>query len=213
VQGCPRRNKLMNNKLKSMVSAGFALLLGMTALTSPAIATTPDGTTPPNEGVCDVLMADGVTKGLYGLCVAYCEAQDLDMIDKEPPSTKILANYNKKKQASDPDMPCVHTGCPCWTDAQIDNITGDLMASCLRLPYSMTDPRLGSIQLADNIDNSSGADDSRYAFASVKRPSCSYVDTTPVDPDSDVINTQTLSPDTADFCMSELDAICTGLGQ
>jgi len=74
-------------------------------MSNTAVASTPDGATPANEGVCDSLM--DATKGLYGLCVAYCEAQDLDSCDKEPPRTKILENYNKKKQLSDPDMPCV----------------------------------------------------------------------------------------------------------
>jgi len=31
-------------------------------------AQTPDGQTPAEEAVCDPLMEDGVTKGLYGLC-------------------------------------------------------------------------------------------------------------------------------------------------
>ncbi len=73
------------------------------------LAQTPDGETPANEGVCDVLQADGTTKGLYGLCVAFCEAQDhasldypitgddLDALMNMKPGGKILANYNKKR--------------------------------------------------------------------------------------------------------------------
>ena len=53
------------------------------------IAQTPDGDTPVNEGVCDPLMEDGVTKGLYGLCVAFCESQDLASLD-EPISSDDL---------------------------------------------------------------------------------------------------------------------------
>ena len=196
----------MNHIMKSLASAGFAFLLGMTAITTTAIASTPDGETPANEGVCDVLKVDGITKGLYGLCVAYCEAQDLDQFDKEPPSIKILQNYNKKKQASDPGMPCVATGCPCWTDAQLAAITSDNLGSCSRLPVSMTDPTVASIQLVDNTT------DSRFAFADVRRPRCAYVDTTPVSPDPDIINQQTLDPTDAAFCLSQLDAACESLG-
>ncbi|MGI9330105.1 MAG: hypothetical protein ACR2QB_05260, partial [Gammaproteobacteria bacterium] len=55
----------------------------------PVQAQTPDGETPAIEDVCDGLI--GGTPGLYGLCVAYCEAQDLNEFDKRPPSEKILA--------------------------------------------------------------------------------------------------------------------------
>ena len=86
---------------------------------------TPDGVTPANEGVCDDLQ--GTTKGLYGLCVAYCEAQDLDMFDKQPPSVKILENYRRKMRAGDPDMPCVQ----CVTTPELDEMVADgILASC-----------------------------------------------------------------------------------
>jgi hypothetical protein len=117
--------KIMN--CSSLLSAAFTVLLGMTGYNGTALATTPDGETPANEGVCDTLKADGVTKGLYGLCVAYCEAQDLNDMNKEPPSTRILANYNKKKTETDPDMPCLEPppNCPCWTPAELDSIFMD----------------------------------------------------------------------------------------
>lgn len=103
----------------------------MAMVSASAMAQTPDGETPANEGVCDVLQAPGVSPGLSGLCVAYCEAQDLDSIDKEPPSTKILANYNKRKQACDPAMPCIKVPCPCWTAEEMDSISGDgIAAAC-----------------------------------------------------------------------------------
>ncbi len=101
---------------------GLFLVAGL-VVASPVIAETPDGETPANEGVCDVLKTNA-TPGLYGLCVAYCEAQDLDIVgDKETPNNKILGNYNKKKQASDPDMPCLKVPCPCWSDAELAAIT------------------------------------------------------------------------------------------
>ena len=74
----------------------------------PAIAQTADGITPAVENACDGLKAPGITKGLYGLCVAYCEA--------EASSEAVLRNYNKKKKETDPEMPCLEVvvACPCW---------------------------------------------------------------------------------------------------
>jgi hypothetical protein len=83
-------------------------------------------------------MADDVTQGLYGLCLAFCEAQDLasedyPITDEElailqdtPPSGGILETYNTLKTASDPDMPCivVDSTCPCWTEGELAAIDG-----------------------------------------------------------------------------------------
>ena len=79
---------------------------------------------------------DGITKGLYGLCVAFCEAhdaatenkpiseQELEELMASKPNGKILENYNKKKSPTDPDMPClkVQEPCPCWDQAELDSI-------------------------------------------------------------------------------------------
>ncbi len=107
--------------------------VGMLVTATPVLAQTTDGEMPGQETVCDPLQQDDITKGLYGLCVAFCEAGDyaneLDTITPEElatletttPSGRILANYNKKKDKAnnplDPDMPCilVEEPCPCWT--------------------------------------------------------------------------------------------------
>jgi len=65
----------MKISLNSLVEV---LLGALFPATPPAMDQTPDGETPANEGVCDALQADGTTKGLYGLCVAFCEAQDAE---------------------------------------------------------------------------------------------------------------------------------------
>ncbi len=101
-----------------------------------AYAQTPDGETPANEGVCDVLI--GATPGLYGLCVAFCEAQDwadedvpiteaeFELLKNRSPSGRILTAYNRKKTDSDPDMPCilVEEACPCWTAEELASFDG-----------------------------------------------------------------------------------------
>lgn len=108
----------------SILSLLFASLsmFGLTAL-----AQTPDGETPANEGVCDELV--GTTPGLYGLCVAFCEAQDAEASidatgevtfaeDSRPSNPKLLEAYNRKRVEGDPPMPCVNEEVgerPYWT--------------------------------------------------------------------------------------------------
>ena len=85
-----------------------------------------------NRGVCDRLNAAGVTPGLHGLCVAYCEA--LNCPDATAGATAlssqcraasptVLANYNKTRKPSDPAMPCVKPpGCPCWSAGELAGV-------------------------------------------------------------------------------------------
>lgn len=125
--------------MKTILHSLLVTLFVALPLLGPSVqAQTPDGETPANEGICDDLQADGITKGLYGLCVAFCEAQDvtdesdpvtdeeLDAIANSAPSGKILANYNKKKKDTDPGMPCIVTEgvCPCWSAEELASIDG-----------------------------------------------------------------------------------------
>jgi len=103
----------------------------------PAAAEAPGQSTPATMGLCDGL-ADA-TPGLQGLCTAMCEAQaceaELDPATGEvvfdpsckPSSPQLLANYNKLAGPSDPRMPCVKVACPCWTEAEIENIGGGMI--------------------------------------------------------------------------------------
>jgi hypothetical protein len=119
-------------KTKMMLTSFVATLALGLLVTTPITATTPDGITPAEETVCDVLQADGTTKGLYGLCVAYCEATDSpeNLYDDEGnttgllvPSEKILETYNKKAGVDDMQMPCAtyyeDSECPAWTNEQL----------------------------------------------------------------------------------------------
>jgi hypothetical protein len=123
------------------------LLVPALAVALTADAKTPDGQNPAQERICDSLTEDGVTKGLYGLCVAFCEAQDiaspnelmteedLDRLLAGAPSGRILDAYNRKKQESDPEMPCIvadeQESCPCWTSDQLAGIGTYLADSSL----------------------------------------------------------------------------------
>lgn len=102
----------------------LVVLIALAAVSGAAVAQTPDGLPPANEGVCDPLI--GLTPGLFGLCNAYCEAQDCDFVAAHSaqclaPNPRILANYQRKQRPGDPDMPCIQTvtACPCWTPAEI----------------------------------------------------------------------------------------------
>ena len=133
------------------------LFLVVSVIGLPAMAQTPDEETPANEGVCDELQADGTTKGLYGLCVAFCEAQDCEATFDEatgdvtfdescrPSNPKLLTNYNKRKTAGDPPMPCVNVlanECPCWTESELhmvglDAIGGTGTSICRSEPSAL----------------------------------------------------------------------------
>ena len=111
-----------------------AFWLTIAALAMTASAQTPDGETPAEETICDFLQNH--TKGLYGLCVAYCEAHDAHLLSPggDPaeltiPNQRILDNYRKKMKDGDPDMPCVQTTpCPCWNAEQLDALPAPLLA-------------------------------------------------------------------------------------
>jgi hypothetical protein len=183
------------NKLKQILTAmAFVLFTGVATMSGNVIAATPDGETPANEGVCDSLQ--GATPGLYGLCVAYCEAQDLDSFEKEPPRTKILANYNKKKQASDPDMPCMQIPCPCWTDAELASIGADGFAMCNT-----------AAEKIEIINTTLGhARNSADATITVGRERCRYIDFT----DPRTIRSFSITPAEAQSCFTQLEQACTG---
>lgn len=172
------------------------LLTALTTMHGNVIAQTPDGETPANEGVCDVL--HGGTPGLYGLCVAYCEAQDLDSFDKEPPNNKILANYRKKMQAGDPDMPCVKVPCPCWSADEMASITGDGTASAC----------IGSTNKLQIIDNALKTHFAE-ANANPSQERCRYIDlnTSPI-----TLRNFAITPEQALSCLADVQAACASTG-
>jgi len=117
--------------MKTTRFSGF-VFVALAMFAPPAAAQTPDGMTPAQEGICDDL-ADA-TPGLYGLCVAVCEAQDCKgTVDPatgdvtldpscSPSTGKLLANY--RKLAGDPyaTPSCIRPPCPCWSESEIDNV-------------------------------------------------------------------------------------------
>ena len=111
----------------------YLLIICAVLFCATAYAKTPDGETPAEESVCGDLK--WATPGLYGLCVAFCEAQDCEpdftlanpFENCKPASRKLLDNYRKKMQPGDPDMPCVSPGCPCFT---VEDLPSHLPTIC-----------------------------------------------------------------------------------
>jgi hypothetical protein len=158
---------------------GF-LFVSLSLFGPPAFARTPDGQTPAEKKMCDPLKADGVTKGLYGLCVAFCAAKGhaeesetkkspgrRAARESSPRSKRIFANYEKKRQKMDPDMPCIAVSepvvaepvvadpCPCWSAEEasaIDGVLSDGSTTALGWPAPSSpsacgvDPRFPYIQ-------------------------------------------------------------------
>ena len=132
------------------------LIIGLTLALLPGIAgaQTPDESTPAGESVCDPLI--GSTPALYGLCIAYCEAQDLDAVDlsapdvwKSAPNRAILDNYRSRMEPGDPDMPCLRPepACPCWTEGELANAYPTTLASfqCATDDGTITNVSYGTI--------------------------------------------------------------------
>ena len=122
-----------NKNTKTLLTALTTIMaFGLLTVSAPVLAQTPDGLTPANEGICDDLA--GEKSGLYGLCVAYCEAQDLqetppnaDDIDDATKAAlhaeKLLGVFDKKAGPDGPRMPCVtyENLCP-WTLDELEAI-------------------------------------------------------------------------------------------
>jgi hypothetical protein len=187
--------RIFKRKSFSSTTLGLVVAALLSFAGAPVVAETADGDTPANEGVCDILQ--GGTPGLYGLCVAYCEAQDLDLVgDKETPNNKILANYRRKMNDGDPDMPCIQVPCPCWTAeelARIGSSGGSLSCSTSSTTAVF---RSSSPTLFATIDTS--------------RPLCRYTDTT-TDPRISR-RFDGFSDAEAQSCYDQVVQTCTDLG-
>lgn len=126
----PKLKSLEEDWEMTLLTVLRVVLIALVALAGPAaFAQTSDGSPPSIETVCDPLqIRNGGTPGLYGLCVAYCEAQDcgtsLECKEENPGDawgahscgcSDVLTNYNDKKEPGDPDMPCIEPEeCPCF---------------------------------------------------------------------------------------------------
>ena len=85
---------MRNNHRTIMRTVVFTSLL-VVGLAGYAMAQTPDGVTPAVETECD-----GLTGVVFGLCNAYCEAQDCDVQEPERKSCERLRDNFERKTGS-----------------------------------------------------------------------------------------------------------------
>jgi len=209
--------------MKSLVYSRTILLslatVLLVALASPVTyAQTPDGETPVNEGVCDELI--GFTPGLYGLCVAFCEAQDceatLDPTTGEvtfdpfcqPSNPKLLRNYNKRATPSDPPMPCVNVTeneCACWTEDELDMIAEANVVTCGQI-FPGADAWFLSGFNDDGAQEGVIAQSEDPIFM-IPFPHCFYGSEDPL-----VVRSLSITEEEAATCIASIQAECTSRG-
>lgn len=91
------------NKVHITIERGFAwssvaIVALFTLLSAHAFAKTPDGAPPSEETACD-----GLHGAAFGLCNAYCEAQDCD-VHPRPSCAQLRANFSRITGTS--SFPC-----------------------------------------------------------------------------------------------------------
>jgi len=118
---------------KYLSSIGVAALVLLSPIHQAISQPTPDGENPAVEETCDHLQ--GGTPGLFGLCIAACEARDLGnpdlMTEREVDQfERLVAKYDTKRTTDDPDLPCatVHPvpvgECPLVPQEHLDGMLG-----------------------------------------------------------------------------------------
>lgn len=219
--------------MKARFSMLGLLFVSLSMVGLPTLAATPDGDTPSEETVCDGLNAEAVTPGLYGLCLAFCEAQDIASEDmfltddeilallNDVPSGSILETYNRLRQEGDPEMPCIvrapePSSCPCWTADELAELDGDTPDDAIdTLCRYLVDPQTGLIDttIAFEIDTTINRATITATAANQERsdPPIRNCEFHQVDP---IINRniKNLSSGEAAFCLDQLTAHCVGLG-
>jgi hypothetical protein len=222
--------------MKARFSMLGLLFVSLSMVGLPTSASTPDGQTPAEETICDPLMAEDVSHGLYGLCLAFCEAQDIAdeelpiteaellALQDAAPSGSILNSYNSIKKETDPDMPCivVDSTCPCWTAEELDAIDGMAPGGSTldTLCVKAIDPATGTVDVVTAIETSGQPNTIfRVTAWDVQRNGiidqrCSYRNTQ-VDPDDNrnlSVATGTMTPGQAEVCLAEVITRCAVLG-
>ena len=86
-------------------------ILAAAVIASPGLAFaygdgTPDQQPPAEEQICDP--AAGLRGAAYGLCVAYCEANDCEIQPDQHACTVLLENFQRTTGES--SVPCVSIG-------------------------------------------------------------------------------------------------------
>lgn len=166
--------------------------------------------------VCDPLF--GGTPGLFGMCLAYCKAGELEAVLLErgvdaqklerlaARKDKVLSYYNSRRQASDPEMPCIQqNACPCWGQDQTSAAfwTARGTAQCGDTSADTVMFKSISAGQSDNTVNIRA-----YSNAGVGPHFCSLSDQT-----TGEFSLQQVSETDARFCGQQISATCSLLPQ
>jgi hypothetical protein len=82
----------MQLRFPALLALTCAAALGAAAASLAFGDGTPDGSPPAEESVCE---AAGLRGAAYGLCVAFCEANDCDTYPDSPACDRLWENYTK----------------------------------------------------------------------------------------------------------------------
>jgi len=92
---------------------------------------------------------------LYGLCVAFCEAHDANLLSElDVPNRNILRNYNTLKSESDPAMPCLQQEvgeCRCWTPEYLSTVFPPMTNYDANWPHACRN--LSDEAILENVEN------------------------------------------------------------
>jgi hypothetical protein len=159
----------------------FLLLVSLFVFFSSSLSAAPA-----TKGICEGagLKAKGVTNGLFGLCVAYCEAG--------ANSERVLENYNLKKKDSDPAMPCLTDteptlSCECWNTLTASQIGEGMSPSSCAL-----DPAEDALYYEDGLGG--------VEYLTVSSGACFHYNSLT----GDFSSVQNLEPDHETVCRGEI---------
>jgi len=162
--------------------------------------------------VCNPLF--GGTPGLFGMCLAYCKAGELEtvLLERGVDARKlerlaarkdtVLSYYNSRRQASDPEMPCIQqTACPCWGD---DYTSASFWSArgATQCGDDSADPVMFKSITAGQSNNTVNI--RAYSNAGVGPHFCSLSDQT-----TDEFSLQQVSETDARFCGQQISATCS----
>jgi hypothetical protein len=141
------------------------LALGISVCVIPlAIAKTPDGQTPAAETVCD-----GLEGAAFGLCNAYCEAQDCDLRPGKKSCESLRENYAESTGTD--RFPCDPTAC-CFCSTGGQDTTGQ---ECEQISEAQC-AAMGGLSIGDFLCEEVSC------TVESEDPGCLIVDNDPEDP-------------------------------
>jgi hypothetical protein len=165
--------------------------------------------------VCDELV--GATPGLYGLCVAYCQAGELPramakangkpdrLADLAEKKEAVLQRFNAARGAGDPEMPCIRQdACPCWSGEQTSSAFWLSRSRAPQCSFLDQAPLAVSTLSAGSITGGDSAMLMAYANHDLGIRMCYFTDTS-----TGTATLQQVSDRDARVCATQVSATCS----